>query len=79
MGETGLRGILRRPRAGIRPEGVGLNAEPPRRPGPRVTGLSRPDVDILMNRSVGTHHRFESGRISPRDDCLRQVGRADRT
>ncbi|MEI5098726.1 XRE family transcriptional regulator [Streptomyces sp. PmtG] len=32
-------------------------------------------MDILTNRAVGTYHRFESGRISPRDDYLRDVGR----
>ncbi len=74
MDEDGLREILRRLRARIRPEEVGLNPKPSRRPGPRVIGLSQPDMDFLTNRAVGTYHRFESGRLSPRDDYLRQVG-----
>lgn len=32
-------------------------------------------MDILTNRAVGTYHRFEAGKISPRDEYLRLVGR----
>lgn len=31
-------------------------------------------MDFLTNRAVGTYHRFESGKISPRDEYLRRVG-----
>ncbi|MFD9909702.1 XRE family transcriptional regulator [Streptomyces sp. NPDC059063] len=75
MDEDGLRRILRRLRSRIAPEEVGLHAQPSGRPGPRVSGLAQSDMDILMNRAVGTYHRFESGKMLPRDDYLRQVGR----
>ncbi|MFD5701262.1 MmyB family transcriptional regulator [Streptomyces lasiicapitis] len=74
MDEEALRRILKELRSRIAPEEVGLNPKPTGRPGPRVSGLSQPDMDILMNRAVGTYHRFESGKMTPRDDYLRQVG-----
>lgn len=73
--EEALRRILKELRSRITPAEVGLTPKPTGRPGPRVHGLAQPDMDILMNRSVGTYHRFESGKMSPRDDYLREVGR----
>ncbi|MFH8794160.1 XRE family transcriptional regulator [Streptomyces sp. NPDC017941] len=73
--EDALRRILKELRSRIMPAQVGLTPKPSGRPGPRVAGLAQPDMDILMNRAVGTYHRFESGKMSPRDDYLRQVGR----
>ncbi|MFD9880193.1 XRE family transcriptional regulator [Streptomyces alboflavus] len=75
MDEEALRRILKELRSRITPAEVGLTPKPTGRPGPRVNGLAQPDMDILMNRSVGTYHRFESGKMSPRDDYLREVGR----
>ncbi|GHC72227.1 transcriptional regulator [Streptomyces flavofungini] len=75
MDEEALRRILKELRSRITPAEVGLTPKPTGRPGPRVNGLAQPDMDILMNRSVGTYHRFESGKMTPRDDYLREIGR----
>ncbi|MGW2816888.1 hypothetical protein [Streptomyces sp. NPDC001415] len=67
------RALLRERRAAVSPGSAGF---PPRRPGPgrRAAGLSREQMDLLLDRTPGTYNRFENGQLpTPSAELLTAV------
>ncbi|HET6500443.1 MAG TPA: helix-turn-helix transcriptional regulator [Amycolatopsis sp.] len=73
--DTEIREFLRRQRASLSPDDVGLPAEEPRRR--RVPGLRREEVARLAGVSTDYYTRLEQGRdIRPSEDVLAAIARA---
>ncbi|WP_212911502.1 helix-turn-helix domain-containing protein [Streptomyces sp. TS71-3] len=72
MNKQALNRLLKDRRALIAPETHGLTR--PTGQGRRAPGLSQHQVDQLIDRSIGTYHRLESGAYpNPPVDLLRHV------
>lgn len=69
-----LREILQSRRRALTPEELGLPARR-RRPGPQVVGLTQTDIDLVMNRGLGTYGKVESGQLHPSAEYLLELGR----
>lgn len=74
MDRIALRNLLQERRALIDPEVKGFERTIGQ--GRRAPGLSQTQVDLLLNRGIGTYSRLESGRMpNPPVDLLRDVAR----
>ncbi|MEU5437982.1 helix-turn-helix transcriptional regulator [Streptomyces sp. NPDC020719] len=67
---------MRAHRQAIEPQDVGLQPRPAAgRRGPRVQGLTQTEVDLLMNRGIGTYQKVESGVLRPTPSYLLELAR----
>ncbi|MEV6803592.1 helix-turn-helix transcriptional regulator [Streptomyces sp. NPDC051132] len=66
-GSTELGDFLKSRRAAVRPEDVGISAEPSRR---RVTGLRREELALLAGVSITHYTRLEQGRAAGVSDSV---------
>ncbi|MFF1478083.1 XRE family transcriptional regulator [Streptomyces sp. NPDC058301] len=67
---------MRARRQAIEPQDVGLQPRPAAgRRGPRVRGLTQTEVDLLMNRAIGTYQKVESGALRPTSSYLLELAR----
>ncbi|MFK8851182.1 helix-turn-helix domain-containing protein [Streptomyces sp. Ac-502] len=74
MDKEALKDLLETRRGLIDPESVGLQR--PHRQGRRAAGLSQPQVDEAMHRSLGSYAALVSGRnANPSYDLLRDVAK----